>query len=439
MTEITQFFRANPGAAIITALILMATFVLSIIAFMMSRSGVSMRPIAFLAGFFAIVIIPQALGHYGQAFGWIPKKDLTWVAGASSASNWTAREDLLTVKEGRFANPVAVYGADVDTTLIKDLREGLSNIFGKANAAEMAVTRTMSTVVLATFTDEALAEDALQQYAGAMIGGLPPRDADGTHTIIRQNDAVKLLRAGRTIVAYTAPNAAAVSSVLAESPIVMKAAAVDKKTEDEFWLYRVPVLIAIVVGLVAFATIYFFKGAMWASEAPAAAGVAPVPSATLRERLMAINELDVPFSISPSLEDSSLLVATYRYADAKWMDLARVHGMRRTYRIVMKLDEKAGTVRPTEQIATMDWSAGPAGANFQWMTARGITFFQYEHQRVFGLQLDSNFKFTPKLSYQYTFNLQEMKAPIIDAVTRSGWRWRPMFIEGPSWMHWLTH
>lgn len=439
MTDITQFFRANPGAAIITALILMATFVLSLVGFMMSKSGVSMRPIAFIAGFFAIVIIPQALGHYGQAFGWIPKKDLTWVAGSSSASNWTAREDLLTVKNGRFANPVAVYGPDVDTTLINELRGRLSNIFGTANAAEMAITRSMSTVVLATFNDEQLAQEALQQYAAAMIGGLPPLDADGTHTILRQNDAVKLLRAGRTIVAYTAPSVAEVSAALAASPIVRKATPADKKTEDEFWLYRVPVLVTITVALVLFATVYFFRGAMWASEAPAAAGVAPVPSSTLRERLMAINELNVPFSIAPSLEDSSLLVATYRYADAKWMDLARVHGMRRTYRIVMKLDEKAGTVRPTEQIATMDWSAGPSGANFQWMTARGITFFQYEHQRVYGLQLDSNFKFTPKLSYQYTFNLQEMKAPIIDAVTRSGWRWRPMFIEGPSWMHWLTH
>ena len=69
----------------------------------------------------------------------------------------------------------------------------------------------------------------------------------------------------------------------------------------------------------------------------------------------------------------------------------------------------------------------------------GITFFQVEHQRVFGLQIDQRGRFVPKLSYSYTFDLQEMKAPLISAVTNAGWHWRPTVWQGPTWLRWLTH
>ena len=38
----------------------------------------------------------------------------------------------------------------------------------------------------------------------------------------------------------------------------------------------------------------------------------------------------------------------------------------------------------------------------------------------------------------YTFNLQEMKSPLVDAVTRAGWDWRPTVWQGPAWLRWLT-
>ena len=68
----------------------------------------------------------------------------------------------------------------------------------------------------------------------------------------------------------------------------------------------------------------------------------------------------------------------------------------------------------------------------------GIVFFQYEHQRVFGLQLDDGGRFKPELSYSYTFNLDELKSPLKEAITRSGWTWRPTLWQGPTWLRWLT-
>jgi hypothetical protein len=442
MSNTLQFFRANTGVMVITALLLFGSLVLGFVSLLMMRSGVSLRPVAFMAGFMAIIIGPQAFFHYGMALGWLPKQDLTWVPKDKGAgAPWVARTNLIQIKAGRFTDPVAVYGPTVDTTLITNLRERLGQVFGTALAAEMAILRTGRTVVLAQFETNEDANNTAIAYATAMLGVAPPIDSDGTRTVNRVQDAVKLVVAGRTMVAYTARDIAEAEAALRESPLVMRSdvpEAADAPKPETFWLYRVPVIIVMLVSLMIIAAIYFFRGTSWAAEVPAVSGVSPVSAATLRERIMSVNELDVPFKVEISPADSSMITVTWRYADAKWIDLARAHGIRRTHRILMKLDEKNATVRPTDQFAAMDWSAGAGGGSFSWMAGQGIVFFQAEYQKVFGLQLDANNKFTPKLSYSYSFNLQEMKTPFIQAVTQSGWRWRPTTFQGPKWLHWLT-
>lgn len=157
----------------------------------------------------------------------------------------------------------------------------------------------------------------------------------------------------------------------------------------------------------------------------------------MREHLLSINSLDVPFGIETGRNDREI-VATWRYADAKWIDHARAHGMRRIHRIVLELDEATRKARATDFATSYDWSAGRGGAGLNWKFMTGIVFFQYEHQRVFGLQLDHQGRFKPALSYSYTFNLQEMKAPLINAVTKSGWTWQPVASNAPGWLKWLT-
>ena len=120
------------------------------------------------------------------------------------------------------------------------------------------------------------------------------------------------------------------------------------------------------------------------------------------------------------------------------MDHARAHGLRRTFRIRLTLDERHGTVRATDYAASYDWSAGRGGANLEWKSAIGIVLFQTEQQRVFGVQLDEQGRFKPELSYRYKFNLNEMKLPLLAAVTRAGWNWRPTVWQGPPWLRWLT-
>ena len=131
----------------------------------------------------------------------------------------------------------------------------------------------------------------------------------------------------------------------------------------DFWLYRPPVLIALVLLLVVIASVYFFRGSTWAGTVAARAGVQPVSERDLRERLVAVNRLDAPFSVTDA--GDGRMAVTWRFADAKWVDLARAHSMRRTHRIVLDFDDRTKTVYATDQQSSLDWSAGASGARYR--------------------------------------------------------------------------
>lgn len=170
----------------------------------------------------------------------------------------------------------------------------------------------------------------------------------------------------------------------------------------------------------------FGRMASWASALPAVAGAAPVSAAELAVRLQALNGLRAPWSVSAGKRPDEFHV-DWRYADATWLDHMRVHGLRRSYRLTLRLDASTRRVRALESTAELDWSAGHAiaAASLRWRATRGINFFQYQHERVFGLQI-RNGRPTLDLDYAYTFSLRELKSPIIALITEAGWDYRPV-------------
>ena len=159
--------------------------------------------------------------------------------------------------------------------------------------------------------------------------------------------------------------------------------------------------------------LWFFKGIAWSASIQAASGVSIAPQSELVSRLLAINNLDVPFIISTG-DAPNELIADWRYGNQKWIDLAIAHGMKKTHRIRLALDEAAHVVRAIESAAEYDWSTG-----------QRIVFFQQERQTVLGLQVDDTWRLKPIASYTYKFDINEMKSPIVTTIIRSGWIWRP--------------
>jgi hypothetical protein len=163
------------------------------------------------------------------------------------------------------------------------------------------------------------------------------------------------------------------------------------------------------------------RGASWAAEIAPKPRTHPVTAKTLRARILALNDLDLPFHVR---EESDGLVAEWRIADDRWIGLMEAGGLHDVHRIHMKLDPVRERVRSLDVRRTVDWSAGLAEVSTSFSFFRGISFFDYDR----GLQMGVFFRdgrWTMK-AYDYRFVLSEMKTPLVQAIVGSGWRFTPV-------------
>ena len=433
MNSLTGILRANPG--LIAALALGGGFllVLTLVALIMRGGGASLRPIVFMA----VLMLP-----------------IPWVllignlVGAREPGAETESTAGLMVRDGQFAEREKIFCAEVSAAHLRDAKAVFPEFFGEAEHAELGIVGTGETVVAAQFpTAEQAKRAATFLWQTFQITNTSGDEARGWRGYRQRNsDYIELLRTGRQLFFWTALTKEAAATRRAASftalgltgKIGTGAAPLFPALQPLGALFQ-PTAMK-VAGLLLMVVLYsgwFFKGAAWAASSQAAPGVAVLTAPDLATRLESINALDVPFRVERG-EEPGEFFATCRYADAKWVDHARVHGIRHTFKIRLVLDESSRVVRATDYGARYDWSAGADGARIQWNTSLGIVFFQTEQRQVFGLQLDEQGRFKPQLSYAYKFNLQEMKSPLIDAVTRAGWTWRPVVWQGPVWLRWLT-
>lgn len=441
MSTTLALLRENPGLLAMTVALVIGAVVFGTLSLSMASSGASLRPILFVGGLFLLVLLPQFAYHLGVATGAIPRRNLTWLPAAEQASvyGWVEREAALDVRDGVFTNLSAVFGSGVDNTVGSDLRAtGAGMPFGTAQVAHMMVLPPDGSAIVARFINHEAAEAAAREYARLALGLWPDIGADGLRTAVRPaGDVVKLALTGRTLVIVSGADERSVTKRLHALGAIEPAQAPSDPGSERYWLYRPGVLPALVIALVLLYVFVFFKGAVWAAAVPPVAGASPVPEAELRQRLLAINAADVPFKLV--VEDGEQrLVAIWRFADARWLDLARARRMRYDQRVMLTLDPATHVVRVTEQLTRFDADAGVGGASLEWRTMRGITFFHIERGRVFGLQFDASGHPLPQLDYTWRFDAQEMKAPLIDVVTRAGWQWRPTPWSGPAALRWLT-
>ena len=436
-----QLIRTNPGVLISLGLIGGCVVVCLLVGLVMARTGASLRPLYWFFGFFMLVVAPQVIGHFWKALDAM-KKEAPRVAALEQIATDSGAET-------RSAAVKLLFGPDADAQLVTDARKVFGDAFEQAELAQFAALPNGDSVLLARFKGYTAAEKGwfcylrntgLNQLSGkgdSQRGYAVTRPVGDRAYALHMDNMVGIwtgkddagIRNRMTAGGFNIPRRAPLAATETAQPTTKTSAGKTSSLKVAFATGALAVYLFLVV-------LYFFKGSAWAGTFRAKSSP-PVTAAELASRLEAINSLDVPFRIERGTQPNEFF-ATWRYADAKWIDLARARGMNRTFRIRMTLDERNGTVRATDYAASFDWSAGRGGADLEWKSSLGIVFFQYEHQRVFGLQLDEQGRFKPELSYAYTFNLNEMKSPLVEAVTRAGWNWRPTAWQGPTWLRWLT-
>lgn len=149
-------------------------------------------------------------------------------------------------------------------------------------------------------------------------------------------------------------------------------------------------------------------------------GTAVKPQADLKAALLALNRETAPWHIHEAApEDKCDLVVEWRIVDAKWYEIFAKAGLNRTFKIFLKFDEGNKEVRAVDQEWSVSWSAGIPKLSVVAEAFRG-----QKVEMSFGTAYAFTENFAPGQVYKYKFSTAEMKTPVQDVVTASGWTYR---------------
>ena len=150
-----------------------------------------------------------------------------------------------------------------------------------------------------------------------------------------------------------------------------------------------------------------------------AAGVAPKPAAELRTALMAVNRPTAPFVVRDGAPEQCDLTAEWRIVDAKWYEVFAKAGLRKVFKVLMRIDPDKHEVRAVDQEWSVEWRAGVPQLSL------AAEYFRGQKTEI---EFGTAYAFTETLEfgqvYRYKFATGEIKPPLQKAVTDAGWTWR---------------
>jgi hypothetical protein len=180
------------------------------------------------------------------------------------------------------------------------------------------------------------------------------------------------------------------------------------------------------LGVLGFSLLWYVllsRCSSWATSLAPPPGVTPAEPQTLRDRLLAVNDLGLPFRVR-EVGRRGRLMAEWRIGDARWLGLTEAGGLTRAHQVYLDLDPNTHMVRAIDVDRTVSWRAGFTQMSWSWTFFQGINFFHYERGALVGLFFkDGGWTTT---AYDYRFQLAEMRNPLIHAIVGSGWTFAPV-------------
>ena len=436
-----SLLRTHPGLLIWVILVCAIGVICLIVGTIMAKSGASLRPIYWFAGFALLVGLPQFFGHLGIALSDARRDDPKRAALATLDAGGD-RESLRAAAR-------SLFGPDADPDLAADARALFSDAIAGASRARFASLPGGESLLVAEFPDFSDAQRAWVQYLRVtglnQVGG--KGDTGVGYAVHRPTgDRAYVAQVNNLLVVCTGPDdgairrrmAAAGFSLPRRAPLGPDPSGSTPATgKSVFGVIGFAGGVALFLVYLLVVVGYFFKGASWSASSNPKPGTPRLPEAEVRARIEALAQTNTPFRIERGTRDNELFVS-WNFADARWLDLARARGLKRTFRTRLTFDATSGVVRTTDYTTDFEWSAGRGGADIRWKAEVGLILFQREYSKVLGVQFAPDGSITPNLSYTYTFNSRDLKDPLTAIVTQSGWIWRPVVWEGPRWLRWLT-
>jgi hypothetical protein len=149
------------------------------------------------------------------------------------------------------------------------------------------------------------------------------------------------------------------------------------------------------------------------------AGVAPKSVSEVKAAILALNRPTAPYVVRDGGPENVDLVAEWRIVDATWYEIFAKAGLKKVFRVLMKLDPEKHEVRAVDQEYSVEWRAGVPKLSLSAEAFRG-----QKKELSFG----TAYAFTENLEfgqvYRYKFNTGEIKGPLQEAVTGAGWTFR---------------
>jgi hypothetical protein len=158
-------------------------------------------------------------------------------------------------------------------------------------------------------------------------------------------------------------------------------------------------------------------------------GTAPVAREEIQQRLLALNDGQVPFTIAPGAGgEEGDLVAEWKIVDAQWLEIFAKAGIEKSHKIYLAFNEAENEVRALEESWDVSWRAGTPEIRLSAEAFRGRTFGSKSFGSGYAFKGVNPLDFGQV--YEYRFDVSEMKEPITSVVTGGGWTFRPVVSKG---------
>ena len=148
-------------------------------------------------------------------------------------------------------------------------------------------------------------------------------------------------------------------------------------------------------------------------------GIAVLSKTQVREKIMSANRVTAPFHIIDGAEEKVDLIAEWKIVDVTWYEIFGKAGLKKVFRIYLKLDETKNEVRAVDREYSVEWHSGIPSLSLS------VEAFRGQKQEI---SFGSAYAFTeegkPGEVYKYKFSTNEIKTPIQDAVTSCGWTYK---------------
>lgn len=162
--------------------------------------------------------------------------------------------------------------------------------------------------------------------------------------------------------------------------------------------------------------------ASWVASVGGKKGV-KLEAQALTDRLLELNQLDLPFQVVQG--KNGVLAAEWKHGDAKWAGVMQANGVKAVDRLLLRVDPESQTVRAVVDTRTVSWTEGSGKTAFMPKLFKGINFFQFNRGSLLGLSYGEG-AWKPTSAYSYKFNLNELRSPVIQAITDGGWTFKPV-------------